>query len=336
MRITIKDVAKDAGVSVATVSNVVNNTKPVADKTRKKVLKSIEKLDFRMNRMAHNLKVGKSHTIAFVVADMTNPFFLNIAVGIEHVLRSHGYSLILVNSDERLRVEKEQIDNLMNQSIDGIVIAPTTNNHEYLKDYMGPDFPLVFIDRKPKGVSRDCVLTDNYSASYDAASYLIGLGHRSVGLISGLVGLTTSFEREEGFIQAFKDNGIDFPQKNILNGDGRKRSGYFLMQQLENNSDISAVFVTNNLMALGALNYLNENQIAIPEDISFVMFDEYEWASIYRPALTVIRQNISALGEKAAEVLLEQIEHGMNADRERVFRMPAELVIRSSCRNITS
>ena len=115
MRVTIKDVAKDAGVSVATVSNVVNNSKPVADKTRQKVLESIEKLDFRMNRMAHNLKMGKSQTIAFVVADMTNPFFLSIAVGIERVLKVHGYNLVLVNSDERLKVEKEQIDNLMNQ-----------------------------------------------------------------------------------------------------------------------------------------------------------------------------------------------------------------------------
>ena len=336
-KVTLKDVAKDARVSVATVSHVVNGTKHVSEDTAEKVRQSIARLGYRMNRMAHNLKIGKSHTIGFIVAEMSNPFFMEAAIGIENVLKRNNYNLILANSDEKLKSEKEQIDNLMNQSIDGIVLAPTTNNHQYLEDIIPPDFPLVFIDRKPAGIKRDCILSTNIEGSYSAVDYLIGLGHRKIGLISGLVGLTTSYEREAGYFKALEDAGIKPRSDYIRNGDGRRNSGYLLMQELHNSTDITALFITNNFMALGALHYLNDNLVSMPEELSIVIFDDYDWADLYRPPLTVVKQNPFKIGEKAAEILLKQVddhESGIEGTNMDVYRIETELIIRNSCSRI--
>lgn len=333
---TIKDVAREAGVSIATVSFVINGTKHVSPQTEARVHKAIAELNYRVNHFASNIKSGKSGSVAFIMADMSNPFFLETAVTIEKVLREAKYNLILANTDEKLNIEKDQINNLLNHSIDGLIIAPTTLSNAYLKTLLPKGFPLVFFDRVPTDVPSDCVVSDNLAGSREAVEYLISLGHKRIGIISGMTGITSSFEREAGYIEALNGNGLDIDRSLMINGDGKRSSGYLAMQRLMSSTDdLSAVFITNNLMALGAFQFLTDNGIKVPEDISVVVFDDYEWSAMTNPSITSVKQNTVLLGQKVAELILDKMSNRGNEVRKSVeYRIPTELIKRSSCLSI--
>lgn len=328
---TIKDVAKRAGVSIATVSYVINGTKRLPAETEAKVHTAIEELNYRVNHFASNIKSGKSRTIAFLMADMSNPFFLETAVTLEKCLRKAKYNLILANTDEKVNVEKEQVDHLLDHSVDGLIIAPSSVNNSYLKNMLPPKLPLVFFDRIPNNIQADCVLSDNVSGSKEAVEYLISLGHRRIGVISGMSGLTSTIEREAGYYEALKANGIPLDRSIMMNGDGKKNSGYQAMQQLKELTDITAVFITNNMMSLGALQFLRDNQVKMPDDISMVIFDDYEWSTISHPTLTSVKQDTVSLGEKVAEIILKRLSDGELQDTVQEYRVKTQLIKRESC-----
>ncbi|MGH0052147.1 MAG: LacI family DNA-binding transcriptional regulator, partial [Sphaerochaetaceae bacterium] len=165
---TIKDVAKRAGVSIATVSYVINGTKRLAPETEERVHKAVADLNYRVNHFASNIKNGKSRSVAFLMADMNNPFFLETAVTLEKCLREANYHLILANTDEKVNLEKEQVDHLLDHSVDGLIIAPSSANNSYLRKMLPAKFPLVFFDRVPNHIQADCVLSDNVKGSREA------------------------------------------------------------------------------------------------------------------------------------------------------------------------
>ncbi|GAB1482891.1 LacI family DNA-binding transcriptional regulator [Treponema sp.] len=311
---TIKEVAGLAGVSIATVSYVINGTKKVSPETQRKVVEAIETLNYRVNHFAANMKTGKSGSVAFLAADLTNPFFLEVAVAIERTLRNAKYNLILANTDEKVNIEKMQVDNLINHAIDGLILTSSTGNHLYLKKMVPSSVPLVFFDRTPTNLQGDCVLSSNVEGAQEAIEYLISLGHHRIGLISGLRGLTTSSERESGYIDALAAHAIPSDPALILNGDGKKNSGYQLMQQLFEVPDLSAVFITNNSMALGALTFLHDNSIRIPEDLSIVIFDDYDWSTVHAPGLTAVKQDTDRLGSTVADVILRRLSGELPVD----------------------
>lgn len=328
---TIKEVAEYAGVSIATVSYVINGTKNVSPKTEQRVHEAIKALNYRVNHFASNMKGGKSGSIAFLAADLSNPFFHEVAISLERTLRAEKYNLILANGDEKINVEKSQVDNLVNHAIDGLIITSSTSNHTYITKLVPQKIPVVFFDRTPMGIEKDCVLSDNVAGATSAVDYLVSLGHRRIGLISGIPMLSSSKEREQGYKNVLQSHGIPLDPTLMLNGDGRRHSGYQLMQQLHDTTGITAVFITNNAMALGALTFLHDNGVRIPEDMSIVIFDDYEWSTVHAPALTAVKQNTMELGRTAGEVILRRLNETSSPAPVHEYRIPTELIKRESC-----
>ncbi|RBW70860.1 LacI family transcriptional regulator [Bacillus taeanensis] len=327
----MKDVAEKAGVSTATVSHVINQTRYVAEETKVKVLQAMKELDYRPNSVARSLRSAKSKTVGLLVpvmgTDTSSFFFMSIAQGIESKLREYGYNLILSNSNEQFENEQEQIKAFNAQLIDGLIMAPTGNNHAYLDETLSGTYPVVFIDRKPKGYKGDCVLVDNFTGTYEAVEMLIKKGHKQIGFISGTLGLSTSDERLEGYKKALIDNDILVQQSFIKVGDASFEIGYQLAKRLME-EEITALLVSNNVMTMGAMAYLQEKQTNIPEELAVIGYDDYDWAKITTPPLTVIKQPAYELGEKAAEALIDRINNPNQSYREN--RLSTELVIRKS------
>jgi len=329
MKARMEDVAKKAGVSTATVSHVINETRFVAEDTKNKVVEAMKVLDYHPNSAARLLRSKESKIIGFLVPDISNTFFTRIAREIEVILSKKGYNLIVSNSDERIEKEKEQLKVYQSQLIDGLIMAPSANDHSYLEE-KSEDYPIVFIDRKPNGFNQgDCVLVDNEKGSYQAIEHLIKKGHKKIGIITGLPGLTTTNERLNGYKKALKDYNIEVDENLIKIGDSKFDSGYKLTEELINLTDITALFVTNNLMTVGAMNFLKEKNIEIPEEIAIIGYDNYEWATITDPPLSVVKQPINEIGIKAAELILNRISEKKNNFED--VRLENELIIRSSC-----
>jgi len=329
----MKDVAEKAGVSVATVSHVINNTRYVSEPTRQKVLKSMEELNYSPNKIARSLRKKETNTIGFIVPDISNFFFTGIANHIEQELNDNAYNVILCNSNENIKQEKNQLQTLNSYQIDGVIIAPAPGDHSYLHEStLIKDFPLVFIDRKPKNYNCTSVLVDNFESSYNAVRRLIDKGHDKIGIITGLSGITTTSERLNGYKKALKDHNIPVNDKYIRSGDSKFQAGYSCTKKLLEETDITALYVTNNLMCIGAVDCLNENSVSIPEELAIIGFDDYKWASITDPPLSVISQPIEEIGKTAVNKLIEYIEgEADESDEPQEIRLSTKFIERSSC-----
>lgn len=332
MAASMKDVANKAEVSTATVSHVINNTRYVSDEVRHRVLEAMKVLKYRPNSVARSLRNQKSNTIALIVPilneDTSSYFFMSMAQGIENTLKKNGYNLILSNSNESLEVEKEQIRVLNSNFIDGLIIAPTAEEHSYLKEVLNGDYPVVFIDRRPRGIDGDCVLSDGFKGTYDAISSLIKKGHKRIGFLSGPFGMTTSDERFEGYKRALIDNGLEIELSLIKEDEATYKNGYELTKSLVTEEKATAIFAANNVMTIGALKFLQDSDLKIPDQVAVIGFDDYDWTRITTPPLSVVKQFPFELGTKAAEVLLNRISNPESQYKE--YRLPTELVLRKS------
>lgn len=332
MSVSIKHVAQQAGVSTATVSHVINETRYVSDEVKQKVYKAMKELDYRPNSVARSLRSRKSMIIGLLVPimaqDTSNFFFMTVAQGIESVLKTKGYALILSNSNEELETEKEQIKVFNAQLVDGLIIAPTKEEHTYLHDAVQGNYPVIFIDRKPKNYQGDCVLVDGIKGIYEGMKQLIAKGHERIGYISGPLGLTTSDERLEGYNKALTDHGHPVQESLIKVGTSSYEEGYRLAGELIS-SGVTAILVSNNVMTMGVLDFVQKHQIQIPEQVALIGYDDYKWAEITSPPLSVIRQPAFELGERAAKALLERIEQPQLDYRE--IRLDASFIQRGSC-----
>ena len=330
MKVTMKDVAREAGVSTATVSHVINKTRFVEKETKDKVLRVMKKLDYYPNFAAQSLRSQKTKVIGLIVPDIANFFFTALIRGTENTLRKYGYNLILADSDENLEIEKEQVRVFNAKLIDGLIVAPASGDHAFLEKLLNRNSPVVFINRKPQGYCPgDCVLVDNAEGAYKAVSALINKGHSRIGVITGVPGLTTSEERVEGYERALVDYGIKVDQNLIKIGNSRYDGGYKLMKELLLNSNITALFVVNNLMTIGAIQFLKEKHVKVPDELAIIGFDDYKWASITNPPLSVVKQPSRRIGEKASELLIRRIKKEETGDYKE-YRLLTELVIRES------
>lgn len=329
MKVSMKDVAQKAGVSTTTVSHVINKTRFVRVETKKKVLKVMKELNYYPNSAARNLRSRKSNVVGLLVPDISNFFFTSIAKGVENTLKKHGYNLILSNSNEDLKSEIEQIKIYNTQLVDGLIMAPVSGDHAFLNELLNRDYPVVFIDRKPKGYQGDCVVGNNIKGAYDAIRMLIKKGHSKIGIITGLPGLTTTDERLIGYKKALVDHNLKIDENLIKVGDSQFKGGYESTKELLKHTNITALFVANNLMTVGAIKYLKEKRVAIPGDIAIIGFDDYKWASITEPSLSMVKQPACDIGETASTLLIKRIkkeEIGSNKE----YRLPTKLIIRDS------
>lgn len=327
--ISIKDVAKHANVSTATVSHVINGTRFVSEDTKRKVHQAMDDLNFRINSVARSLRSRKSHVIAFLApilaSETSNYFFMSVAAGIQSVLKQNHYHLVLSDSHEEEEYETNEIRMLGSQMIDGLIMAPASRELDY--EHLFGDYPVVYLDRVPNDSRRDCVVVDNKTVSKEAVQMLIGKGHKRIAYISGPNTLTTIEERLAGYLEALSEAGIEADPRLISIGEVSLNSGYKLTESLLAHQP-TAIFVTDNVMAMGVMFYLQEKKISVPGQIAVVAYDEFQWTRITSPPLTVIEQPAFELGVKAAEVMLERIDNMDTPIQEH--RLMAKLIVRQS------
>jgi len=304
---TMKEVAELAGVSITTVSHVINETRFVSDDLGERVRKAIQELSYQPDQRARSLRVGKSDTIAMLVTDIQNPFFPAVVRGSEDCAREHGYSLILCNTDEDPSQEELYVSLMMERRVDGFLIAPSIRPEHTLQALVDQSSPLVIIDR-PCSLPVDQVFSDNENGAYQATKYLVELGHTRIGAIVELEGIPTFDDRVRGWRRALEEAGISI-ESGWLRQAGLEVEGAATAagKLLQGERRVTAVFATNNVMTLGMLEHLKETTLACPKDVSLVGFDDPEWAASFNPAITSIAQQPYEMGYRGVELLIQRI-----------------------------
>lgn len=327
---TIRDIAKRAGVSVATVSYVINGTKPVAPQTAARVRRVMEELDYYPNAAAQSLRTRTTHVIGAVISDITNPFFAILVRGIEDCARENGYSVLICNTSESLENERLYLELLCRRRVDGLILAPTGKNDELIHRLIQRKMHIVFIDRVLPDIPAPAVLSRNEEGAYLATSHLIQYGHRRIGIVLGLSDVSTTKERYRGYLNALKDHGIPPDPSLVVRGYSRVAAAREACKTLLSRADPpTAIFATNNLMTIGAMQAIRESGLKCPQDISVVGFDDFEWAGAFDPPLTTVAQRPYEIGRQATQILLAMIKDRQEM-KTSVVRLEVELKVRGS------
>jgi LacI family transcriptional regulator len=328
---TMKDVARLAGVSVATVSAVINGTSVVSAMRAGKVREAMEALDYHPDQVARSLRTGRSRVVGMIVPDITNPFYPEVIVGVEQAARNAGYSVILCNSNEDPLQEKRHLNELFARRVDGVLIACSDVQHAYDR-LLRRRFPLVFFDRIPAGLTGEAVSTDNVEAGYIATRHLIELGHEQIAMISGSPFLSTHLARTEGFRRAMQEARLAVRSEYLLAAGLQIQGGYDAAVQLFKLPDPpTAIFSSNNRTLLGLVRAIGELGISCPEQISVVGFDDFAWTENFHPKLTTVVQPTFDMGSRAMETLLAKIKRqGGEETASALVLLPPRLQVRQS------
>ncbi len=331
MSATIRDVARRARVSVATVSRVVNRTTHrVRPTTRRRVLAVVKSLGYHPNVIAQSLKKRASRTVALIVPDISNPFFPAIARGIEDAARQRGYAVLLCNTYEDLDREDAYLQLLRKRWVDGLIFATVGSNTRHLRALRREGLPVVLVARDVDGITIDAVLVDNFRGAFDATNHLIGLGHRSIAHIAGPASLRVAQERRRGYQRGLAEAGVRQDDALVAEGDFTADGGRAAIETLLGRGQrFSGVVAANDLMAIGAMEALRAVGRRVPDEVAVVGFDDITFASLVSPALTTVAQPKYRMGQIAMERLLE-VMAGESAAGRRIV-LTAQLVVRESC-----
>ena len=329
--ITRNDVARAAQVSAATVSYVVNNgPRPVSPETRQKVLKVIERLGYKPNRIARNLRLQRSATIGLIIPDTHNPYFAEVARGVEQMASANGFTVILCHSDYNLEGELHYVDVLQKERAAGVIWFPATNSTEPAVQLDAYGMALVVLDRVVPGLQSPSVFADNFRGGYLATKHLIDLGHRVIGCITRPEELYHSSERVRGYQNALMDHNLDPVESLIISGGFRLEDGRVAAQQIiQHPLQPTAIFAYNDMMAIGALRAAYEMKRKVPQDLSVVGFDDIPQAAFTCPALTTISQPKVEMGRQGVVLLLDSLQ-GSPAGGQIKPPLPVRLILRES------
>lgn len=329
--VTIRDVASHAGVSRATVSRVLNNNPAVDTALRERVVEAVRTLGYQPNRTARRLRAQTSSVIGLIISDIQNPNFISIIQGAEDVAYAHQMSLILCNSDEDPAKEQMYLAVMAAERVAGLVIVPSlTNDTQRLSRLKQMGIPVILLDRLVADVEVDAVKVDNERGAYDAVRHLISLGCRRVAIITGVLDLTTGRERYAGYQMALAAAGLPHTPAMVKIGDFKADSGYRLTRDLLlSEQPPDALFVSNNLMTLGALRALRELGIQVPQQIALVGFDDMPWSGDLYSPLTAVSQPTYDLGTEAVSLLLRRLAEP--GSPFRTVMLQTRLIVRESC-----
>lgn len=332
---SIRDVARHASVSVATVSHVVNGTRNVTPETAARVRRAIEELGYRPNSLARSLRRGTTHTIGLLVPDNANPFFAEAARVVEDEGFQAGYSVILCNSSGSEAREKVYIDVLLSKQVDGLILISSSAHLAGLRRVLNANVPVVALDREIPGASITQILVDQWQGGYLAGDYLISLGHRQIAVITGPNATSSSARRLKGFRHVLARAGVPLDERKVIPGDFRFGGGQSAIRELlARGQEFTAVFAANDLMAMGAIHALHEAGLKVPEDVSVLGFDDIPYAETAMPPITTIAQPIEALCRLSVQALIERIRFP-DLPRQRTVLMP-HLVVRRSCQAVVA
>lgn len=327
---TIKDVAKAAGVSTATVSAVINDSAFVSPELRGRVLSAVRDLHYAPSLVARNLRSGRSQLLALAVADLANPFYARIVWAAEAAVAAWGYSLVLFNSDEKPDTEKRILSRIRTLGCDGAVLVPVgAANHYRPRDLEG--LPIVLLGRSIEGDSVDTVTIDNLSAGRQATSYLLDLGHRRIGSITGPMQLSTGKGRFDGMIEAMAARGIAPQPGHVRSGEFREDTAYSVARDLLSQPDPpTALYVANGVMAIGVMRAIADLGLRCPEDISIASTDTVAGVGGLKPRLTRTEHPVSDMTNEALRMLVDRIEEKVSGPARNIVFQPA-LVVGESC-----
>ncbi|MEU1405181.1 LacI family DNA-binding transcriptional regulator [Streptomyces sp. NPDC005728] len=344
---TMADVARSAGVSVATVSHVLNGTRPVLPHTRQAVLDAMDALDYTPNTLARSLVTSRTRSIGLAVSAISNPYFTEILQGVEAAAVDAGYSLLIADPHDDPAHERKVVQLLHERRVDGMIVAPSARPDDLVAYLSRHAVPTVFLDRVlPTGASAtdgpgadqarldpgsfDQVCAESAEPMARLVAHLAGLGHRRIGLVAGLPGLSTTSERITGYQQALGAAGLSLDDDLVVSGNsessGAERATNVLLSLP---SPPTALVTANNAMTIGALRTLRRQGLVVPDDIALCCFDDFAWADLFSPRLTAIAQPSREIGAQAVRVLLDRLA---TPDRPaRTVRLPCAFVHRTSC-----
>lgn len=332
MNPTLKDVAERAGVDVSTASRVINgNSFRVRENTRQRVLVAARELGYQPNALARSLRVGRSNMFALLVPDITNPFFAELSKGAEDATSSYGYSLILCNTEDRADTEEEYVRALRERQIDGFLMATGGASDSSVQRLVEAKCPFVLVNRRMQGVKAGYVIANDTTGAKQAVSHLINLGHRRIAHITGMKTADTARKRREAYIATMKARGLATEAAGLMvEGDFTYKGGQEAMAQLlDLPSPPTAVFASNDVMALGAMATIRCRNLHVPEDIAVVGFNDIVLAKLSHPSLTTVRTPIFEMGALAAQMLVKLVK-GEDINPTGII-LRTELVIRGSC-----
>jgi LacI family transcriptional regulator len=327
---SISDVARESGVSIFTVSAVVNNKSHVGKNLRLRVENAIRKLNYRPNLIARSLIKQKTHTIGMIVPDITNPFFPMVVRGAEDAAQKHGYNLLLSNSDDTLQKEETAVELLLSKRVDGILLTKAAGDfrpslRQMIKDV---NIPFVLIMRTYPQLTKDAVISDDYQGAYEAVCHLARAGRRRIALLSGPLKISNAKERWRGFREALEAKNLPYDPDLVIEGDYRIESGFRAGHSLLSRRP-DGIYVANYLMTIGLLKAVEEMGLKCPDDFGLVSFDDYPWLGIFRPRLTTVELPKHQLGSEAAELLIQRMAG--NHGKPVLKKLLPELRIRESC-----
>ena len=317
---TIKDVARDARVSVTTVSHVVNQTRFVSSDARVRVLAAIENLNYVPSAVARSLKNNRTHTVGAILPNNSNPYFAEIIRGIEDACFDAGFNVMLCNSDDDPGKQGQYIRVLTEKQVDGLIVVSSGGDDELGRHLKQAKMPLVLVDREVGQLRADIVEVNHESGGWLATQHLIALGHRRIACITGPLGLSSSTQRLAGFKRAMLESGYPVPDALMRQADFTSAGGHAAMQELLKSSrPPTAVFACNDLMAFGAISAAGSAGLRLPRDISVIGFDDIAMAAYCSPPLTTIAQPKHQLGALAARMLLARIANPGLVDQREII-----------------
>lgn len=334
MTVTIKDVAKQANVSISTVSRVINDSKPVSDEIKQRVLKIIKETGYTPNPVARSLVMKKSQLIGIIVPDISNFFIAEVLNGIEEIGKMYNYDILLCNTYGELNQELRYLNLLKSKQVEGIIFMTWELKDEHKEFFNKEDIPIVMINRDTSDFNITSVCIDHHQAAYEMTKYLINMGHKKIALIrGGTENYVFGIDQYEGYAKAMKEQGLDIDKDLIKNCEFQLELAYDAVQEMIDKDILpTAIFATTDSMAFGAINCVIDNGLKVPEDISVVGFNDIKLASIYRPKLTTIRQPIYDIGAVAIRVIIKKIKG--EEIKESIFKLPHQLIERDSCKSI--
>jgi len=332
MHITINDIAEKAGVSVATVSRVINMLPNVSEASRQRVQEVIDEYNYIPNAFARGLSSNSSNIIGVIIPEIANPFFSEIITGITEAADEENLNILFFSTDENSEKEKRSIRVLQEYRVRGLIITPVTGINEFDREFVNIfeslQIPIVLMDRSIKNGSFEGVYFDDRAALYSATSLLLEVGHKDIVMATGSPDHIVTRRRVEGYKEAFKTHGVPIDEKNLPAGEFTIESAYNITKDLIKNNKLPTAFIgMNNMLSMGCLKAIHECGLTIPDDVAFIGYDKLDMIEILNMNLTLVEQNAAEMGRTAATLLIDQL-NGIRTPNSTIL-MP-ELIVRGS------
>lgn len=335
---TLESLAKHLNLSESTISRALNGKSEkyrISSKTTKLILETAKAMNYEPNQLARGLRLQRTNTIGIIIPDITNPFFSKIVRWIENAARENGVSTLISDSNEKTENEKLSVQLFSNRKIDGMIISPVGEESEHLVKAGNKNMPIVLIDRFLDGLNFPFVGSNNFDGAKEAIDYLISRGHKKIGFIQGTCDTSVNRERVNGYIQSLNNNNIPLDMSLVVGNSFEEENGYLETKLLLNSKKkITAIFAASNLIALGAIKAINEENLKIPEDISIISFDDQPYSDYLSTPMTTVAQQSKEIGTLAFKMLADMIKTKKLNNINKI-QLPTKLIIRNSVKSIS-